>query len=472
MRTQWFAYALCLCAVSSPAQDVALPLTGDAYVNALQPSRNYGADTRIVVHNYGPKEGLVQFDAATIAGADVSQATLRLFLADALARGTVLVHAVNSSWSESSVSFSTTPPVESTAVGSVTFALEDVGSTVSIDVTETVQKWADGALPAAGFLLTTSEPIRAVFDTKESSGGAHPTLDVTVADSGPRPPRNRVTHVLDLSAIPAVIDEPGIYVLDRDWSFGMEVPIGSTLIEIVADGVLLDLRGFRVSQGFEGFGIRIEGNAVTVRNGSLSAVSEGIIIAGGGRATTIEDLHVAGGGRGGIELGGPNATVARITTSASQLLVAGPGSVVKQNTLDCLSDCVELGESVRMMGNFMTSDSGGIISIQGNGNLLTSNTVITSGFSALLIHGDANIVADNVLVPMAGVQAGNAITVQGTRNILRGNLAAPDGEGASWTAGIEFQQDGNFFGDNQVAATVPFDLGGTVQTDWGDNIGF
>ena len=40
------------------------------------------------------------------------------------------------------------------------------------------------------------------------------------------------------------------------------------------------------------------------------------------------------------------------------------------------------------------------------------------------------------------------------------------------TNGITFFSDGNFYGDNIVWATVPFNVGATVQTDLGGNVGF
>jgi hypothetical protein len=64
-----------------------------------------------------------------------------------------------------------------------------------------------------------------------------------------------------------------------------------------------------------------------------------------------------------------------------------------------------------------------------------------------------------------------AIIIDGAQNIARGNLARGP-EGAVWGVGIRFLKDGNFYGNNQMSALVPFDLGGTVQTDWGSNFGF
>lgn len=47
-----------------------------------------------------------------------------------------------------------------------------------------------------------------------------------------------------------------------------------------------------------------------------------------------------------------------------------------------------------------------------------------------------------------------------------------DGEIVGLDSGIRFTVSGNFYGNNRVAATVPFNLGTATQTDWGGNVGF
>ena len=69
-----------LCIPTAWADTVELPLTDDAFVNGTKPDVNTGTWANIVVHNFGPKYGLVRFDAASIAGQDVSAATLTLYL--------------------------------------------------------------------------------------------------------------------------------------------------------------------------------------------------------------------------------------------------------------------------------------------------------------------------------------------------------------------------------------------------------
>jgi hypothetical protein len=57
---------LLLFGAHSWADTVSLPLTDDAFVLGVRPTANYGAWDDIFVTSYGPKHGLVRFDAASL----------------------------------------------------------------------------------------------------------------------------------------------------------------------------------------------------------------------------------------------------------------------------------------------------------------------------------------------------------------------------------------------------------------------
>ena len=105
---------------------------------------------------------------------------------------------------------------------------------------------------------------------------------------------------------------------------------------------------------------------------------------------------------------------------------------------------------------------------------LTSDERVGSGpIIGIQIEGDRNTIMHNSLNPTShagGLDIG--ITVQGEMNVLDGNILNTSPEGAGNGTGIEFLSDGNFYGNNRMNALVPFDLGATVQTDWGGNVGF
>ena len=67
--------------------------------------------------------------------------------------------------------------------------------------------------------------------------------------------------------------------------------------------------------------------------------------------------------------------------------------------------------------------------------------------------------------------------IGGTANTLDGNIGAPSESlglprAVRARIGMQFTAEGNYYGDNRMAAEVPFALGGTVQTDWGGNVGY
>ena len=84
-------------------------------------------------------------------------------------------------------------------------------------------------------------------------------------------------------------------------------------------------------------------------------------------------------------------------------------------------------------------------------------------------EGDRNVVRSNTYIN--GLTSA-VLLISGTANTLDGNIAARAAEGGQASVGMEFRADGNFYGNNRMAAQVPFALGGTVQTDWDGNVGY
>ncbi|HVJ30269.1 MAG TPA: hypothetical protein VNA66_08170, partial [Gammaproteobacteria bacterium] len=89
-------------------------------------------------------------------------------------------------------------------------------------------------------------------------------------------------RVLDLTTLPVVIDEPGLYAIDRDWRFDRATtPAGGDLIRITADDVTLDLHGFTILSDINALPVStllvISAARVEVRNGTLSACCDGAV---------------------------------------------------------------------------------------------------------------------------------------------------------------------------------------------------
>lgn len=456
------AALLLMFCVSGWADTISLTLTDDAYIHGLRPTSVYGLQDDFFVTSYGPKQGLVRFDAASIAGLEINSATLNLYLNDIERAGTISIHAVTSSWNESTVTWDNQPPAEISATAVVSLAPADEEAVVSIDVTEVVERWADGSLADGGFLIVTADSIKAYFDAQEKTGGTPATLEV---DTGP-PAYSGEAIVLDLSEPDnCIIDEPGYYVLDRSWLLseggtGDAEPNASCgPVHITSGGVVLDLRGFEIWTGYEWgsyepvLWIDTE-YGVTLRNGGFTGVFVAIeaSVASDRYGVTLDNIRA-----GSVLLRDRLVTVTGGSFSGGNepALWIGAGSRVERARFSCI---------------------GGEGCIYGGGSSLIRDCTFDAenpyGAPAIIV-GDDSIIAGNILDGWIGVGNRNLVArnfssggdpyieVSGTGNILDGNIGP----------GIVFKTPGNFYGNNRVA--LPSGFAGTDgNVDWGGNVTF
>lgn len=295
---------------------------------------------------------------------------------------------------------------------------------------------------------------------------------------GPAKPWKQVRgfgRVLDFRKLPVVIDEPGLYAIDRNWEFPKSAANGfAGEIQITADDVTVDLHGFSISADPRvGTLLVVSGNAVEIRNGRLSACcSDGAVAVDATIGLRLHHLLLFSYEK--MQLG----EVATITDSILALRVGlelESSSTLQRNQIDCNrgDQCVVLlGERNTVSENKLTLFQGGGIRIDGDANVVTNNIVdardLADEVAIVIVQGDQNVVSANTVVP-----GGNpAFAIGGTANTLDGNIVAPVHATGRSRVGMEFTRDGNFYGDNRMAAQVPFALGGTVQTDWGGNVGY
>jgi len=438
------------------ADTTELTLTDDAWINANGPTTNFGTASDIFVHNWGPKYGLVRFDAAAIAGQGVDSATLTLYLSDIAAAGSISLRAITSSWSESTVTWSNQPPAEAVATAVHALTLADEASVVSIDVTSAVQRWADGSLADAGFLIVTTDGIKAYFDAKERAGGVPATLTVTSTASSEA---SVEAIVLDLSdPDDCVIDEPGFYVLDRSWYNSPydgfdDAAIFGCAITIRADATL-DLRGFFIHHGSYGGMyepiVLVESGNVTIRNGALYGQSVALESLSGARVR-VEHLRT-----GGSLLLKADSVVLNSTINGGSFEAAvqvRSNSVVEYTTVRGGSGtiCLDASGSAVVLRNNIIVDCAEVpaVAIAASDSIVEHNLV---EHPMLLIAGDRNIVSWNIV---------QSLVVDGNGNVLDGNIAT--------TGDLEFTQSGNFYGNNRVAGSL---TGTAGQTDWGGNVSY
>ena len=442
-------------------------MTDDAWINANDPDANFGFSSTIFVHNYGPKYGLLRFDASEVAGQGVNRATLTLFLEAIRGPGSVDIHAVTESWNEANVTWRSQPAIEMVAAAVVTLDTSDQGSTISIDVTDVVRRWADNTLLDAGFLIVTDTPIRGFFDSKEKPGGMRPSLEVSTTD----PTETGEAIVLNLAnPDDCVIDQPGHYVLDRDWYAtppGGDVPEPAEFgcgLTISADATL-DLRGFLLSGGrfwpkFDPV-INVLQGRVRLLTGRVSGLAVAIEGASGARVR-IENVVAAGGVRLASKSEIRHSQVSNIGEETA--VAIGSDSIVAGSQIRCGQEpcVVGTGDGIQILNNMVAADNYGVI-VEGNRGLVNWNSIQMEGGSstaAVLAVGDSNVIAGNVV----SGESGWGIEIDGAENVLDGNIVrGTDG-------GLVFDDTGNYFGDNRALATVPF-RGTDGQIDWGGNVG-
>jgi len=187
MNLSRFIVAFVLCCVVSPVIVAQNPQTlvvaQDSYINDNQLNNNFGSSGDIVVHNYGPKVGLAQFDVTALAGENLSDATLRFRLNNLKNPGSINLHILNQSWSEASVTAGNQPGF-GPAVLTIPVTMADVGNVVSVDVTSIVQSWINGSQSNYGIRLHTGDDIKAEIDSLNSSGMP---MELLVTPDGPPP---------------------------------------------------------------------------------------------------------------------------------------------------------------------------------------------------------------------------------------------------------------------------------------------
>ncbi len=130
-------FSLTLLPLAAFAQTV--PLTQDAYVVAGNAS-NFGGTVSMNVNGVNNSQSLTQFDLSSLSGitaANISRATLTIFVNKVTAAGNINISAANGAWTESTVN-GTNVPVAAAAVSSG-LNISAAGVYVSVDATNAVK---------------------------------------------------------------------------------------------------------------------------------------------------------------------------------------------------------------------------------------------------------------------------------------------------------------------------------------------
>jgi beta-lactam-binding protein with PASTA domain/lysophospholipase L1-like esterase len=230
-----------------PTGDQSFVATGDSLINANNGGRNYGTNPDVVIHSFGPKVGLVQFDLASLSGATVNSASFLFRLNSLKSDGDIDIQVIDEAWSEDTVSFDTEPAFGATVV-TVPVTSADVGTVISVDVTSVAQSWADGSQPSHGLRLQTGQNINAFIDSLESGGtpmellvSSGPVLVTVPAVSGLTQASAEATIVAANLAVGTITNQndavvPAGDVISQSPIDGTEVTSGSTVDLVVSLG--------------------------------------------------------------------------------------------------------------------------------------------------------------------------------------------------------------------------------------------
>jgi hypothetical protein len=159
----------------------------DAYTNTADPTTNYGAKTLLDVES-ASQTTYIQFNLSSIpsgyTSADITQATLKLYVNAVTKAGSFNVDYVNGTWSESTIDASNAPALGATIAASVPLTTADKNQYILINVTAAVQAWLSGTAND-GIALVGNSPLNASFDSKESTTTSHAAeLDIVFAGGG------------------------------------------------------------------------------------------------------------------------------------------------------------------------------------------------------------------------------------------------------------------------------------------------
>jgi len=144
--------------------------TADAYIRQDQPTFNGGASTSVHTDGSPVKRGLLEFSVSGAAGG-VASAKLRLYCVDPSSVGGS-VRSVSGSWTESGVTWNTSPTFGSTSISSL--GSVSAGQWYEFDVTPLV---AGNGTVSIG--LVSSFSNGADYTSREGSLAQRPQLVVT-----------------------------------------------------------------------------------------------------------------------------------------------------------------------------------------------------------------------------------------------------------------------------------------------------
>jgi len=391
---------------------------GDSYTNTAAPTTNYGAKTTLDVES--TQTTFIQFNLSSIpsgyTSADITKATLKLFVDGVTTAGSFNVDYVNGTWTESTIDASNAPALGTTIAASVPLVTKDKDQYILVDVTAAVQAWLSGT-PNDGIALVANSPLSATFDSKEAT---------------------KTSHTAELDIVFAAGSGSGIT--------GITTAAGSGLIGGGTSGTLnLSLTNACAASQI----LMWNGSAwacASPGTGTITGVTAGTDLTGGGTSGNVTlNLNTAATNALYAQLGAAN------TFSAQQTATVGTGTntaifgnqtgtgigVVGQSVSSFGVAGAETGTAAGSVGVFGQSVAPGGYGVEGTNFSLTGNAVGVYGTSSssagLGVLGAVNSPNGAAVYAANSATTGSALGVLGTTTSTAGFAAGVEGSASAAT---------------------------------------
>lgn len=183
MKTWILACSMALLGTGLHAAQI--PAAADSSISSKKLTAKLGGGKTLTVDKQ--TNAMIRFDLSSLSSdvkaANVSKATLRLWINAKPTPGSLAVALPGAAWAESLVSGSTAPGFVPTGVTKVLPA--EGNAYFDLDMTEVVKSWLGGS-PNNGLVLTpeiAGNPLKVVFDSRESTKpGRGPILDIEIVE--------------------------------------------------------------------------------------------------------------------------------------------------------------------------------------------------------------------------------------------------------------------------------------------------
>jgi hypothetical protein len=166
--------------------------SADAYTNTASPATNYGTAATLNVES-ASQTAYIRFDLSAIpagyTGANIAQASLKLYVNAVSTMGSFNVNYVDGAWSESTITSNLLPAMGTTIASNVSLPKSNAHDYIVINITSALAAWLDGTQANDGIALVANSPLSCSFDSKENTGTSHaPELDIVFLGNGAQGP--------------------------------------------------------------------------------------------------------------------------------------------------------------------------------------------------------------------------------------------------------------------------------------------